>query len=178
MDDNRTPWHEEEYLRGLDARQRKGIGEEILERHLCDMKRRPWLAMEVGEKVGTAAREMVSRKIGSVLVTIEGRLAGIVTERDLLNRMVLHPFDPKQTTLGDIMTREVQSLRPHDTIAVAIHRMSVGGCRHVPLGDADHRPVGMVSVRDIVDDLAAHFPHKILTQPPDHTKVPGSREGG
>ena len=104
--------------------------------------------------------------------------ASFLTERNLVNRMVNKPFDPKETAIEDLMVRKVVTVPAHATVAYAIHQMSSGGYRHLPIVDPEHRPVGIVSVRDIVDYLAVLFPHKILTQPPDAQKIPPTREGG
>lgn len=178
IDEHPMEEHEEEYLRSLEGKDRWPISEEIFERPIHELKRRTWLAMDSGEKISEAAREMVAKSIGSVLVTEDGKLAGIVTERDLLVQMVQKPFDPRNTVLGELMTRDVTTLRPDDTVAHAIYKMSQGPLRRLPLVDDDGAPAGMVSVRDIVDYLAVLFPHKILTVPPDPSKIPPTREGG
>ena len=170
--------HEEEYLKKLEGRENWPISEDIFERPVQELKRRTWIGLEVDTKIADAAREMVSKRIGSVIVTEGGKVAGIVTERDLLNQMVEHPFDPKETTLKDLMTADVHTLRADDTVALAIHRMSQWGHRRLPIVDQGKKPVGLVSVRDIVDYLAVLFPHKILNIPPDPTKIPETREGG
>jgi CBS domain-containing protein len=170
--------HDDEYLRGIEGRDSWPICEDIFERSVREVKRRTWLAMDEDVAVAVAAREMVSRRIGSVMVTRGEKLAGILTERDLLNEMVENPFDPKETLLGKMMRTEVVVLKCEDTVARAIHRMSQGGHRRLPIVDDEHRPVGLVSVRDIVDYLAVLFPHKILTLPPGSQKIPTTREGG
>ena len=76
------------------------------------------------------------------------------------------------------MRTGVVVLSCEDTVARAIHRMSQGGHRRLPIVDDQNRPVGLVSVRDIVDYLAVLFPHKILTLPPGSQKIPTTREGG
>jgi CBS domain-containing protein len=178
IDDHAMDHHEEEYLKGLEGKDRWPISEDIFERPVQELKRRPWLTMESDAMVSDATAQMVAKSIGSVLVTEDDRLAGIVTERDLMVQMVQKPFDPRITALGELMTREVATLRPEDTVARAIYKMSQGGYRRLPLVDTERRPVGMVSVRDIVDYLAVLFPHKILTVPPDPSKIPPTREGG
>ena len=178
IDEHPTEEHEEEYLRSLEGKDRWPICEDIFERPVQELKRRTWLAMDSSERVSEAAKQMVAKKIGSVLVTEGGKLAGIVTERDLLVQMVQKPFDPRHTMLGELMTRDVTTLRPDDTVAQAVYKMSQGRHRRLPLVDPERRPVGMVSVRDIVDYLAVLFPHKILTVPPDPSKIPPTREGG
>jgi CBS domain-containing protein len=73
------------------------------------------------------------------------------------------------------MTRNPESLTPDDPIAFAMQLMSVGGFRHVPLVDSDGRPVGILSVKDIVDYLVEHIPGEILNIPPEpgkHARVP------
>jgi CBS domain-containing protein len=170
--------HEEEYLKKLEGRDNWPISEAIFERPVQELKRRTWVAMQADTKIFDAAREMVSKRIGSVIVTEGGKVAGIVTERDLLNQMVEHPFDPQQTPLRVLMTADVHTLKADETVALAIHRMSQWGHRRLPIVDQERRPVGLVSVRDIVDYLAVLFPHKILTMPPDPGKIPETREGG
>jgi CBS domain-containing protein len=76
------------------------------------------------------------------------------------------------------MTRQVETLTPDDPIAFALQRMSVGGFRHVPLVDAAGRPVGILSVKDIVDYFAENFPREVLNIPPEPGKQPRIPEGG
>jgi CBS domain-containing protein len=170
--------HSDEYLSGGVGRDSWPISEDIFERPVRDVKRRTWLAMDEDVAVSVAAKEMVSRRIGSVMVTRSEKLVGILTERDLLNEMVENPFNPRETSLSKMMRTGVVVLSCEDTVARAIHRMSQGGHRRLPIVDDQNRPVGLVSVRDIVDYLAVLFPHKILTLPPGSQKIPTTREGG
>lgn len=178
MDDRILEEANEEYLSSLSGQDTWPISEAIFERPLSELKKRPCLVMDVSETIANAAREMVGMKIGSVIATRDGILVGFLTERNLVNRMVNKPFDPKETAIEDLMVRKVVTVPAHATVAYAIHQMSSGGYRHLPIVDPEHRPVGIVSVRDIVDYLAVLFPHKILTQPPDAQKIPPTREGG
>ena len=57
-----------------------------------------------------------------------------------------------------------------DSVAWALNRMAVGGFRHVPVVDAQRRPVGMVSVRGIVEVLADFFPEEVYNLPPEPTE--------
>jgi CBS domain-containing protein len=83
----------------------------------------------------------------------EGRLVGIFTERDALLKLAdkqrLDLFDVR-----DVMTRDPVVLRPDDSLALAIHKMAVGGFRHIPVMDGD-RPVGVVAARDIFHHVLA-----------------------
>jgi len=119
----------------------------------------------------TVAAAITARRaatIGSALETHkEGGLTGIFTERDALNQLALGELDPRKTPLSAVMHDRPESLTLDDGIGYALRIMSHGGYRHVPLVDKDGRPVGVVSVRDIVDFIADHFPDDILTLPSD-----------
>lgn len=129
--------------------------------------------------VADAINAMRAAKIGSVLVIRKGgALTGIFTERDALNRLALGEMDPKKTILSTVMHAEPETLKPDDAIGYAVRIMSHGGYRHVPLVDKDGRPVGVVSVRDIVDFIADHFPDDILTLPSNpRSEIAKSSEG-
>ena len=119
-----------------------------------------------------AVREAVAimreHHVGCVLVVEGERLAGILTERDLLLKMEHADLDGPVSRL---MTPDPETLSPDDPIVYALNKMSVGGFRHVPLVDGDGRPVGVVSVKDVVDYIVDFFPNDVLTVPPS----PGQR---
>jgi CBS domain-containing protein len=129
--------------------------------------------------VAGAITAMRAAKIGSVLVIRKGGgLTGIFTERDALNRLALGELDPRKTPLSAVMHENPETLTPDDAIGYAVRIMSHGGYRHVPLVEKDGRPVGVVSVRDIVDFIADHFPDDILTLPSNpRSAIAKSREG-
>ena len=98
--------------------------------------------------VRAAAITMARHKIGAILVVDDqGRLAGLFTERDALNRVVARGLDPNQTQLATVMTDKLQTAPPDKTLGYALHLMFEGGFRHVPVVE-DGRPVGMVSARN------------------------------
>jgi CBS domain-containing protein len=98
--------------------------------------------------VRQAARVMAERHIGAVLVTANGRLDGIFTERDLLNRVVALGKDPDKVTIGEVMTRNPDTVGPDATALDTLIRMQTKGYRHLPVVD-DGELVGIVSVRDL-----------------------------
>ena len=78
----------------------------------------------------------------------------------------------------DGQLRDPETLSPDSPMAYALNVMSLGGFRHIPLVDAKGRPVGVVSVRDIVNHLVDHFSDKVLNLPPrPGGDIPRSREG-
>jgi CBS domain-containing protein len=129
------------------------------------------------ESVEAAWRLMREHRIGCVLVVEDGRLVGILTERDLLMRV----DGPRSACpVRDVMTPEPETLSPDDPIVYALNKMSVGGFRHVPLVDAAGQPVGVVSVKDVVDYIVDFFPNDVLTVPPSPAQrdVWHGRDGG
>lgn len=123
------------------------------------------------EWVQDVIQGMRERNHGCVLVTEDGVLSGIFTERDVVRR-VAGLVDPRTTRVRSVMTRDPEAVSFHDTIAAALNKMTVGGFRHVPLVDIRRRPVGVVSVKDIVQYFVQHFPRHVLNVAPD----PASRQ--
>lgn len=97
--------------------------------------------------VAAAARLMKLHRIGALLVTDAGRLAGIFSERDALFRVIAEGRDPEKTRLAEVMTANPRSLAPDRPFAHALHLMYEGEFRHVPVVE-NGRPLGMVSARD------------------------------
>ncbi|WP_020469867.1 CBS domain-containing protein [Zavarzinella formosa] len=129
-------------------------------------------ASTVAEAVALMRRE----HIGCVLVSENGTLAGIFTERDLMGR-VLAVGKSLETPINDVMTPQPETVNPRDSVRAAVRRMKSGGHRHLPVVDDDNRPVGMVSAKRIVRYLVEHYPAAVYCQPPDPTAHPASAEG-
>ena len=97
-----------------------------------------------------AARVMRERRIGAVMVVEHGRLLGIVTERDMVTRLIAEGRSPKETPLGEIMTPDPETLRPDESALDALNKMQAGRYRHLPVLD-DEGICGMVSIRDLFE---------------------------
>jgi len=111
-------------------------------------------------------RMLAHRQAGVLVIDADGRLMGIFTERDVLTRVAGQGRDPRNTALGAVMTRDPEALAPGDRVAYAVHSMSVAGYRTVPLVDAERRPLGVVTVSDVIRWLAGLFPEAVLNLPP------------
>lgn len=98
--------------------------------------------------VRAACRLMAEKKIGALLVVEAGRIAGIFTERDALNKVLAAGLDPDRTLLSQVMVADLQTIGADKPLAYALHLMAEGGFRHVPVLDDDGSPLGMVSARD------------------------------
>ncbi|MFP6625877.1 MAG: CBS domain-containing protein [Deltaproteobacteria bacterium] len=108
---------------------------------------------------------MQKERIGCVLVARSKKLKGIFTERDVLTQVVGKGLDPAKTPVRKLMTSNPESLRPTDSIAYALNKMSLGDYRHIPLVNSAREPVGIVSVKDIVTYLVRFFPKSIMNLP-------------
>jgi CBS domain-containing protein len=99
--------------------------------------------------VREAAQLMSENHIGALLVMDEGRLAGIFTERDALNRVLAEGRDPDSTSLSEVMTRDPVTLGPHTAATLALDLMGETGFRHLPVVE-DDEVYGIISLRDFV----------------------------
>lgn len=97
--------------------------------------------------VREAVRLMAKRQIGAVLVTEKGGLAGIFTERDMVNRVVAVGRDPDTTLLGEVMTPNPRTIESAAPALAALRIMQNGQFRHLPVM-RDGRLAGVLSMRD------------------------------
>jgi CBS domain-containing protein len=96
-----------------------------------------------------AAVLMNEHKIGSLVVLDEGRVKGIITERDILRKVVGERRDPTRAPVHEVMTTEVICARPHTTVDEARSVMKVRRIRHTPIVDDDGRLQGLISIGDL-----------------------------
>ncbi len=116
--------------------------------------------------VRAAAISMASNNVGAILVVdAAGKLAGLFTERDVLNRVVARGLDPDSTPLAAVMTTKLQTASPDKPLAHALHMMFEGGFRHVPVVDGG-KPVGMVSARNALGLEIHQFEQELVER--DH----------
>jgi CBS domain-containing protein len=124
-------------------------------------------SLPASSTVADAAQQMRDLDIGDVLVEQEGRLAGIVTDRDLVVRAIAEGR-AVTSTLGDIVSSEVVWITPTDTADDAIRLMRERALRRVPVVE-DGKPIGIVSLGDLAGE---RDPRSVLgeisTAPPNH----------
>jgi len=125
----------------------------LLGMHLDELGAPEPHVIDVGAGVEDAIARMQADAIDCLLVTDRGTLVGIFTDRDAILK-VAGRSEAGGWTMADVMTHDPVILRSGDPVAVAIHKMAVGGFRHVPIVRGG-RPVGVVSARDIFRHLAA-----------------------
>jgi CBS domain-containing protein len=103
--------------------------------------------------IGEAARTMREQDIGDVVVADGSTLAGLVTDRDIVVRAVAERRDPDATTVGEIMTRDLVTVRPEDTIQQAALLMRDRAVRRLLVCDDSQGLVGVVSIGDLAERI-------------------------
>ena len=107
--------------------------------------------MRATATVMEAAEFMARRRIGAVCVLDEdGKLMGVFSERDLLNRVVVPRRDPASLRLAEVTSELRAVIRCDETPHQALDRMDQIGSRHLPVVDGDDQWVGMLSMRDLL----------------------------
>jgi len=104
------------------------------------------------ESVFDALTLMNEKNIGAVLVQIEEYLVGILSERDYMRKVILDIHASKQTKVSEVMTRDVVTVSPEDSIIHCIALTKKHHIRHLPVVTAG-KPVGMISLRDLFLDV-------------------------
>jgi CBS domain-containing protein len=129
---------------------RDRVQADLMDRPVRDLKPRSPITLPADAILGDAVKLMLDEGVGTVLVVDGGgTLAGIFSERDLMLRVPDEVAQKGDRPLAEFMTANPETVRPDDPLALALHKMDVGGYRHLPVVDAG-KPVGVISVRDLM----------------------------
>lgn len=171
----------DEYLTVGEERERPRItvDEAIFNRPIRELDHHPPLCVQKTTKLAEAIELMKQHSVGAVMVLEGERLTGILSERDILGKVLGTDVDLNHTIVEQYMTSNPEVLTLDDAIAYAIHTMHIGGFRHVPLVDKNQRPVGILSVKDVNKYIVSLIAEPILTLPPDpHRQYEPRIDGG
>ena len=94
------------------------------------------------------------QKKNCVLVYKNQKLVGILSNRDILWKVVGKNKDLSKVKVGDVMTPNPEYVMPDDPIAFAVNKMAMGGFRHIPVIQEDGKPVSIILIKDVLDFLA------------------------
>jgi CBS domain-containing protein len=129
---------------------RDRIEQSLMEDHVSELQPPPPITILPSTAVHEAIQLLLDRQIGALLVVNEaGKLAGIFSERDLLYRIVGLEENYAQQPVERFMTPNPETVNEDHTLAFALHKMDIGGYRHLPVTRAG-QPIGVISVRDML----------------------------
>ena len=109
--------------------------------------------------VYTASLLYKDLKIGSILISDNGKINGIITERDIIERTICEKKNPEKTKVSEIMTKKIISIHPLDTVEEALDKMKRNNIKKLPVIKND-KVVGIITITDISKarpDLSKRF---------------------
>lgn len=121
--------------------------------HVSDVMTEASITDSPEDTLRSAAERMWRQQTGSLVVMEDERLVGVITERDVL-KAAAQGRDIEETTVGDVMTRNIITVRSTEPVRDAARLMARHWIRHLPVVD-DDKVVGVLSQRDIVGIFAA-----------------------
>jgi CBS domain-containing protein len=105
-----------------------------------------------GDNVLNVAKLMAEKNIGAVpVLSDDGKLLGIFSERDLLKRVVVKGLNPADVKVDDVMTQEIMIALEDESYEECLAKMKKAGVRHLPVVDKNNNLIGMISLRDLMD---------------------------
>ena len=125
-----------------------------LVQHLLESKGREIISVTADASVLDAIILMAERGIGSLLVMSGDQLHGIVTERDYARKVIVKGRSSKTTSVAEIMTKDIFTTTPQETVNRCMNVMTQRKIRHLPVLDGD-TVIGMISIGDLVQAIIA-----------------------
>jgi len=130
----------------------------FLSRSIGFLDPRSPVTMNEDESISAALKLLRENRVGSLVVVNEqGKLSGIFTERDVILKLTVCDIAHDSTAISAVMTPNPHREQMTTTIAYALNLMSQGGYRHIPIVDEQDFPVGIISVKDIVDYIVSQL---------------------
>ncbi len=135
------------------------------------------LTVESGTSVREVIQKVQRQGAGCVLVSKDNRPIGIMTERDVLMKVVARDVEYDEP-VDTFMTPDPRTLTPDDTIGDAISLMNNEGFRNIPIiNPSSGEAIAMFSIQDVIDYLAEAYPQKVLNLPPKPHQLLRTPEG-
>ena len=120
---------------------------------LTNIAHAPPVVVDLSSTALDAIRAMVNHNVGAIAVATEGKIRGIVSERDIIRKVTYHNLPPDMTPVAEVMTKEVESIRNDSSPQEALHLMLMHHIRHLPIVDDEGNVLGILSIRDLLQNL-------------------------
>jgi len=118
----------------------------LLESIMC----RELVVASRGESVAEAVHRLGRHEVGALLVVEDEELVGILSERDVLGRVIARGLDPSATLVREVATEDPVAIGPETPLRECVRLIREHGFRHLPIVDRDRRPLGIISSRDLL----------------------------
>ena len=180
-DDFHLMSEDEEWYEGLESNDEESEMSEAvkIQDPISSLGLQPPLVVELGTNMKNALNSLQQEKQNCLLITDNNKLKGILTERDILLKVTGKGFDLDLVTVDEFMTEDPEYLSPEDPLAYALNKMHIGGFRHVPIVNDLMKPVGLISISNIISTIADYFSMEIINLPPLERIVDSKmQEGG
>ncbi len=113
--------------------------------------KRPLVTVEKDVSIRDAAKKMEKEDVGFLVIVDEkGQIYGVISERDIA-RLLAEGADPDRTKVGDVARKDIVKIHYRDPVSKAAYLMRKHKIRHLVVTDDEGKPIGVVSIRDIVD---------------------------
>jgi len=121
-------------------------------KHVLKAKHNEIWSIDPDLLVFDALKEMAEKKIGALMVMKDGKVCGVISERDYARKVMLQGRSSRDTTVRDIMTTDVVFVHPEQTVETCMSLMTDKRIRHLPVDD-NGQLVGVISIGDLVKAL-------------------------
>jgi len=127
---------------------------------LLEIKGREVWSVQADDSIYAAMKIMNDKGIGALPVLLDGKLIGILSERDCARKIILDELQAKDTAVKTLMTRQVYYTFPDQDVEVCLSIMSKRHIRHLPVVD-DEKVLGLIAMGDVVKDIILEQKEKI-----------------
>jgi CBS domain-containing protein len=130
----------------------EGLASSVMEDDISKLDQE-FLSVSPDNSALEAIGKMKAAGLGCALVLEDGKLVGIFTERDLLNKLTGKDARPDNTTVKELMSSDPEILSEKDSVATAVNKMSIGRYRHIPIRKSDGS-YSVISIKHVLKYIA------------------------
>lgn len=153
------------------------LKEELISERVSHLDLSKFCQIASGTAVRATLAHMRQKQTNVCLITSDGHLTGILTERDVLTKVAATP-ENLDVSVDDIMTPHPITVTPDTSAADALWLMDDKKFRNLPVVDANGQIVGNMTHQAVISFLAARYPVEVLNRPPRPDQFPRKQEGG